>query len=103
MTSQRFDATGSERHEMYVYPDLGAVGAAADLQSIVGALLMFVLIVAVLMMIICGVTWALAAANGHFEVAARARMGLWVACGGSALAGVGVAWLDLLLDVGSNL
>ena len=73
------------------FPDFGAVGGAAELQSIVGALLTFVFIVAVLMMILSGVNWALATANGHFQAATKARIGLWVACGAAALAGAGVA------------
>jgi hypothetical protein len=48
------------RSEMDIFPDLRAVGGVAELQSIAGALLTLVLIVAVLMMIICGITWALA-------------------------------------------
>ena len=88
---------------MDIFPDFGAVGGAAELQSIVGALLTFVLIMAVLMMIISGVTWALASANGNFQTATRARIGLWVACGAAALAGSGVAWVNFLLDVGSTL
>ncbi|TFC34916.1 DUF6112 family protein [Cryobacterium sp. TMT2-14] len=88
---------------MDIFPDFGAVGGAAELQNIVGALLTFVLIMAVLMMIISGVTWALASANGNFQTAIRARMGLWVACGAAALAGGGVAWVNFLLDVGSTL
>jgi len=88
---------------MSIFPDFGAVGGAEQLQSIVGALLTFVLIIAVLMMIISGVTWALASANGNFQTATRARLGLWVACGAAALAGSGVAWVNFLLDVGSTL
>ena len=88
---------------MDIFPDFGAVGGAEELQSIVGALLTFVLIMAVLMMIISGVTWALASANGTFQTATRARTGLWVACGAAALAGGGVAWVNFLLDVGSTL
>lgn len=88
---------------MDIFPDFGAVGGAAELQSIVGALLTFVLIVAVLTMIISGVTWALATANGHFQAATKARIGLWVACGAAALAGAGVAWVNFLLDLGPQL
>lgn len=88
---------------MDIFPDFGAVGGADELQSIVGALMTFVLIIAVLMMIISGVTWALASANGHFQTAARARIGVWVACGAAALAGVGVTWLNFLLGVGASL
>ena len=88
---------------MDVFPDFGAVGGASELKSIVGALLTFVLIIAVLMMVISGVTWALASANGNFHTASRARLGLWVACGAAALAGAGVAWVNFLLDVGVTL
>jgi hypothetical protein len=88
---------------MDIFPDFGAVGGAEELQSIVGALLTFVLIIAVLMMITSGVTWALASANGNVQTAIRARLGLWVACGAAALAGSGVAWVNFLLGVGSTL
>ena len=69
---------------MDIFPDFGAVGGAAELRSIAGALLTFVLIVAVHMMIISGITWALASASGHFQIATRARLGLWVAGGAAA-------------------
>lgn len=88
---------------MDVFPDFSAVGGAEDLQQIAGALLTFVLIIAVLMMILNGVIWALAASNGHFQIATRARIGLWVACGAAALAGAGVAWINFLLELGSTL
>ncbi|WP_105034135.1 DUF6112 family protein [Cryobacterium aureum] len=88
---------------MDVFPDFGAVGGASELKSIVGALLTFVLIIAVLMMIISGVTWALASANGNFHTATRARLGLLVGCGAAALAGAGVGWVNFLLNVGSTL
>ena len=88
---------------MYVFPDFTAIGATEELKGIVGALLMFVLIIAVLMMIISAVTWALSSAHGNFQTATRARTGLSVACGAAALAGAGVAWVNFLLDVGSTL
>jgi hypothetical protein len=88
---------------MDIFPDFGAVGGAEGLQRIAGALLTFVLIIAVLMTIINGVTWALASSNGHFQTAMRARIGLWVACGAALLAGAGVAWVNFLLDVGATL
>lgn len=88
---------------MDIFPDFGAVGGAEALQSVVGALLTFVLIIAVLMMIISAVTWALSSGNGHFQTATRARIGVWVACGAATLAGVGVAWVNFLLEVGSTL
>lgn len=87
---------------MDIFPDFGAVGGAAELKAVVGALLTFVLIISVLMMITSAVAWALASASGNFQVATRARTGLWVACGAAALAGVGVAWVNFLLNVGSG-
>ena len=37
---------------MGVFPDFGGVGATGDLRTVIGALLMFVLIIAVLMLIV---------------------------------------------------
>ncbi len=88
---------------MDVFPDFGGVGGASELRSIVGALLMFVLIIAVLMLIVCAIVWAVASAHGNYQAATRARTGLWVAVGAAALAGAGVAWLNFLLDVGTRL
>ena len=88
---------------MDVFPDFGGVGGAAELRSFVGALLMFVLVTAVLMLIVCAIVWAIASAHGNHHAATRARTGLWVAVGAAALAGAGVAWLNFLLDVGTRL
>lgn len=88
---------------MDVFPDFGGVGGAAELRSIVGALLMFVLVTAVLMLIVCAIVWAVASAHGNHHAATRARTGLWVAVGAATLAGAGVAWLNFLLDVGTHL
>lgn len=43
---------------MDVFPDFGGVGATSDLRSVIGALLMFVLIIAVLMLIVSAIIWA---------------------------------------------
>lgn len=88
---------------MDVFPDFGGVGGAADLRAIVGALLMFVLIVAVLMLIVCAIVWAIASSNGNYQAATKARTGLFVSLGVAALAGAGVAWVNFLLDVGAEL
>lgn len=88
---------------MNVFPDFGGVGAATQLRSIVGALLTFVLIVAVLMLIVCAIGWAIGAATGNHQAATRARTGLLVALGATVLAGAAVAWLNWLLRVGSGL
>jgi hypothetical protein len=88
---------------MNVFPDFGGVGGTAELRSIVGALMMFVLITAVLMLIISAIVWAVASAHGNHQAASKARTGLWVSFGAAALAGAGVAWLNFLLDIGSRL
>ncbi|MBN9178781.1 MAG: hypothetical protein J0I43_15620 [Microbacterium sp.] len=88
---------------MDVFPNFGGVGGSGELRSIVGALLMFVLIIAVLMLIVCAIVWAVASAHGNYQAATKARTGLWVAVGAAALAGAGVAWLNFLLDVGTQL
>ena len=88
---------------MDVFPDFGGVGGAGQLRSIVGALLMFVLIVAVLMLIVSAIVWAIASAHGNYQAAGKARAGLWVSVGAAALAGAGVAWVNFLLDVGTRL
>ncbi len=88
---------------MNVFPNFGGVGASSDLRSVVGALLMIVLIVAVLMLIVCAITWAIASSSGNHHAALKARAGLWVSIGAAVLAGAGVAWLNFLLGVGSQL
>ncbi|UUE19390.1 DUF6112 family protein [Microbacterium sp. J1-1] len=88
---------------MDVFPDFGGVGGAAELRSIVGALLMFVLVTAVLMLIICAIVWAIASSTGNYQTATKARTGLFVAIGAAALAGAGVAWVNFLLDLGAEL
>lgn len=88
---------------MDVFPDFGAVGGADDLRAVIGALLTFVLIIAVLMLIVCAIVWALATANGHHTAATKARVGVWTALGAAVLAGGGIAWVNWLLDLGSTL
>ncbi|WP_420112540.1 DUF6112 family protein [Pseudactinotalea sp.] len=88
---------------MNVFPDFGGVGGADDLRAIVGALLTFVLIIAVLMLIVCAIVWAISSANGNYQAATKARTGLFVAVGAAALAGAGVAWMNFLLNVGTRL
>lgn len=88
---------------MDVFPDFGGVGGTAELRDIVGALLMFVLVIAVLMLIVCAIVWAVASSSGNYQAATKARTGLWVAIGAAALAGAGVAWVNFLLDIGTQL
>ena len=68
---------------MDVFPDFEGLGGIGDLQEVVGAALMIALIVAVLMLIVSGIIWAIATATGNYQAAAKARAGtlvetLWV-------------------------
>jgi len=86
-----------------VGPNFGAVGGASTLRSIVGALLTYSLITAVLMLIVCSATWALASHSGSWHTAQKAKTGLFVALGGAALTGAALAWANWLLDIGAHL
>jgi hypothetical protein len=86
-----------------VFPDFGAVSGSGDLKHIVGALLTYGLLTAVLMLIVCAVAWSLASASGSWHGAARAKTGALVALGGAALTGGALAWANWLLDVGAHL
>lgn len=88
---------------MDVFPDFDGLGGIGDLRAVIGALLTFVLITAVLMLIVCAIVWALAAANGHHAAASKARIGAWTAVGTAILVGGGVAWLNWLIDLGQTL
>lgn len=88
---------------MDIFPDFGAVGGAAELRAIVGALLTFVLIFAVLMLVICAIVWAISSSSGNISSAIRARTGFLVSVGASAMAGVGVTWINFLLGVGAGI
>lgn len=86
-----------------IIPNLGAVTAAGDLERMLGALFTVTLIVAVAVLVVCATTWAITSSSGHWQTAARARVGVWVALGGAAAAGGGLAWMDFLLDLGADL
>jgi hypothetical protein len=93
---------------MYVFlpmvgPDFGAVGGSSQLRAIVGALLTYGLITAVLMVVVCAATWAVGSAQGSWQTASKAKTGLFVALGGAALTGCALAWANWLLDVGATL
>ncbi len=88
---------------MDVYPDFDAVGGRSALIGIVGALVTITLIVAVLMLIICAIVWAVSSSTGNATAATRGRVGVLVSIGAAALAGAGVAWLNFLLRVGTTL
>ncbi|AYY15414.1 hypothetical protein EF847_10045 [Actinobacteria bacterium YIM 96077] len=86
-----------------VFPDFDGVGGSRDLAAIVGGLFTVGLVVAVLMLVISAVTWAVCSAAGNYQAAARARTGAWVSIGAAALTGAGVAWTNFLIDLGSTL
>ncbi|MFZ2480215.1 MAG: DUF6112 family protein [Propioniciclava sp.] len=88
---------------MDVYPDFDAVGGRSTLIGIVGALLTITLIVAVLMLIISAIVWAVSSSTGNITASTRGRVGVFVSIGAAALAGAGVAWLNFLLRVGTTL
>ena len=86
-----------------VGPDFGAVGAAGDLRKIVGALLTYALVIAVLMVIACAATWAIGSAQGSWQTASKAKTGLYVALGGAVLTGGSLVWVNWLLSIGASL
>lgn len=86
-----------------VGPNFGAVNGGGDLRSIVGALLTYGLIVAVLMLVICSATWALASQSGSWHTAQKAKTGMFVALGGATLTGAALTWTNWLLGIGAHL
>lgn len=88
---------------MDVFPDFDGLSGIGDLGEVIGALLTFVLVTAVLMLIVCAIIWAIGAANGNHAAATKARIGAWTALGAAVLAGVGVPWLNWLIDLGQQL
>ncbi|WP_310964121.1 DUF6112 family protein [Nocardioides terrisoli] len=86
-----------------VGPDFGAVSGAGDLRTIVGALLTYGLIIAVLMLVLCAATWAIASGSGNWHTAQKAKLGCFVALGGASLTGAALTWANWLLGVGAHL
>jgi hypothetical protein len=86
-----------------VYPNLNGVGGAGDFKTVIGALMTIVLIVAVVMIVVCSATWAVASSHGNYSAAVKARTGLLVAVGAAALDGAAIAWLNFLLGIGPTL
>lgn len=88
---------------MNVFPDFDAVDGATGFASAIGALLMFVLVTAVLMLIVCAIAWGVCTATGNYQGATKARVGCFVAAGTAALAGAGVTWANFLIAVGTTI
>lgn len=85
-----------------VGPDFGAVGGSAQLGQIVGALLTYGLMTAVVMIVVCATAWALGSSCGSWHTASKAKTGLFVAVGGVTLLGSALAWANWLLDIGAS-
>lgn len=88
---------------MDVFPDFEGLSGIGDLREVVGGLLTFVLVIAVLMLIVCAIIWGVSSANGNHAAAGKARTGVLVAVGAAALAGSGVAWMNWLIGIGEQL
>ncbi|WP_447947276.1 DUF6112 family protein [Microbacterium lacticum] len=73
---------------MGVFPDFDGLGGIGDLRAIVGALLTFVLIVAVLVLIVSAIVWAIATAHGNYATAGKGQTGVLVSLG-AAVGSVG--------------
>lgn len=86
-----------------VYPNLNGVAGAGQLESVIGALMSIVLVVAVLMIVVCAAAWAICSSNGNYHAAGKARTGLLVALGAAVLDGAGIAWINFLLHIGPTL
>ncbi|WP_337006979.1 MULTISPECIES: DUF6112 family protein [unclassified Microbacterium] len=88
---------------MGVFPNFGGLAGIGDLKQVVGALFMFVVVIAVLMLIVSAICWAIAAAQGNYSAATKGRVGVLVALGAAVLAGGGVAWMNWLIALGQRL
>lgn len=88
---------------MGVFPDFDGLGGIGDLEEVIGALLTFVLVIAVLMLIVSGIAWAIAASTGNYAAAGKARTGVLVALGAAIVAGGGVTWMNWLISIGRQL
>ncbi|WP_279543190.1 DUF6112 family protein [Leucobacter ruminantium] len=86
-----------------VSPDFSVVDQATGLAGMVGALMTFALIVAVMMLIVSALLWAIGSATGNYQGAARGRTGVLVALLGAICAGGALAWANFLLDTGDSL
>lgn len=88
---------------MDVFPDFEGLSGITELREIVGALLMFVLVVAVLMIIISAIIWGVASSHGNQASAAKGRTGVLVCLGAAFLTGGAMTWMNWLIDLGEQL
>ena len=88
---------------MDVFPNFDGLSGIGDLKTVIGATLTIVLVIAVLMIIVSALIWAIASSTGNTSVAMKARAGVLVALGAAILAGAGVAWINWLIHLGEQL
>lgn len=88
---------------MDVFPNFDGLSGIGDLKTVIGATLTIVLVMAVLMIIVSAIIWAIASSTGNTNVATKARAGVLVALGAAALSGAGVAWINWLINLGEQL
>lgn len=73
-----------------VFPDLHSLGGIGDLEAAIGVMLTIVLIVAVLMIIVSSIIWAIYSSTGSPVLASKGKTGVLVAVGAATLAGCSV-------------
>ncbi len=66
---------------MNVFPDFDGVDGIGDLKEVIGDVLTFILVIAVLLLIVSAIIWAVVFAHGNHATASKARTGLLVALG----------------------
>lgn len=88
---------------MNVFPDFEGLSGIAELREVVGALLTFVLVIAVLMLIVSAIIWGVASSNGNQASAAKGRTGVLVCLGAAILAGGAMTWMNWLIELGGQL
>ncbi|QBE48278.1 DUF6112 family protein [Leucobacter triazinivorans] len=88
---------------MIVFPDFSGLTGISTLQEVVGAALMFVLIVSVLMLVVSAVAWGVASSAGNPQTAARGRVGVLVSLGGALMSGAAMTIVNTLISYGQTL
>ena len=87
---------------MGVFPDFNGLGGIGDLRAVVGALLTFVLIVAVLMLIVSAIVWGFGANSSNPHLASRGKIGVLVSCGAAVICGASVTLINFFWNVGQQ-
>ena len=88
---------------MNVFPDFEGLSGITELREVVGALLTFVLVIAVLMLIVSAIIWGVASSHGNQASAAKGRTGVLVCLGAAILAGGAMTWMNWLINLGEQL